>query len=258
MNTTNTLNESFQRSQWEDYALCYDGLLHIKPYQEMLSRVACAVAKEPFEAILDASCGTGNFETALYETQYGNTGAVVGIDSSSEMLARAKQKCGNLSMFSFYEADLNKTLGFENETFSAVVSINTLYAVEDPSYTLEEFYRVLKPGGKLFLVTPKHGYENGLILKDHCGSSLPDDFWKDAHKSPEREECLIRKAVNDKDVIQSMLSVARHNRNIIFNTPFHFFCDEELGVLLSKVSFAVRNASPTYANQSVFIIAQKE
>jgi ubiquinone/menaquinone biosynthesis C-methylase UbiE len=140
----------------------------LTPYKELLVSVVDSVLQGPQGIILDASCGTGNFEQTLYGIDGSNNFPVVGIDSSREMLKRARSKHSNNENISFLEADLNVPLPFNDGTFVQVVSINTLYAVEDPKKTLEQFHRVLTPGGQFSLVTPVQGFENGEILRVEC------------------------------------------------------------------------------------------
>lgn len=242
---------------WNDYARCYDSLIHLKPYMSMLKTVASHVKSGPKKSLLDASCGTGNFEQILLESPINHSMSITGVDNSKEMLARARQKCAGSVCVTFIEADLNHPLRFNGDTFSQIVSINTLYAVVNPRYTLEEFYRVLKQEGQLLLVTPKEGYENGEILKEHCESKLPSSFWANVHSSPERESLLIHEAIKEKNVTEDMLAVARHNKSIAANDTYHFFRQEDLAKLLVDVGFSVTQNSRTYADQALFIIATK-
>ena len=248
---------SFPPTSWEEYARCYDSLCHLTPYMNMLRLVASHVHTGVQETLLDASCGTGNFERVLLESPMNHLMSIVGVDSSKEMLARAQRKCAESACVTFRETNLNCPLAFDHKSFSQVVSINTLYAVENPRFTLSEFFRVLKVGGQLLLVTPKAGYENGLILAEHCESKHPNSFWGYVHGSPEREECLIREAIKEESIIEDMLTVARHNRNIGANCNFHFFSPEDLLLLLADVGFSVTQNSRTYADQALFIIATK-
>ncbi|MBP6949238.1 MAG: methyltransferase domain-containing protein [Candidatus Pacebacteria bacterium] len=256
MNTP-TAVRAFSQDDWNDYARCYDSLAKLTPYVEMVKGVAQKVLLGERGPILDAACGTGNFESSLLSEQIHQTFQATGVDSSQAMLRRARRKCEKYEGVSFIEADLNVTLPFGNETFKQLVSINTLYAVSSPRDTLLEFGRVLQKGGVLHLVTPKYGYENGLILKSHCGSSLPDDFWTNAHATPEREEFLIREAISDEGLIEDMLSAAKYNRLIGRTGIFHFFKEEDLIDLLSRTSFSVVRSSLTYADQALFITATK-
>jgi ubiquinone/menaquinone biosynthesis C-methylase UbiE len=250
------MSETFVQDDWSRYAQCYDSLLALQPYVDMLREVAGVVANEKLGHVLDASCGTGNFEKILcMRTPQKFT--LVGIDMQTAMLERARAKCMAWQECSFEEANLDTRLRFDDDSFSHIVSLNTLYAVQDPQATLREFYRVLIPHGKVFIVTPHEGYENGLILKEHCRSIHPDAYWAHVHESPEREEKLIREAIADEQMASDMLTVAYFNRNIAHNGAFHFYRPEELTKLLESVGFSITRVSMTYAKQDIFAIAQK-
>jgi ubiquinone/menaquinone biosynthesis C-methylase UbiE len=159
--TSLAVAKSFAVQKWGEYAYNYDALLALAPYRRMMWEVVQEVIAGDQETILDASCGTGNFEHILCGVVGKPIKKIIGVDSSHEMLDAAKDKNAGIEQVTFLGTDLNKKLLFKDNAFTQVVSINTLYAVESPEFTLSEFHRVLKPGGKLLHVTPKHGYENG-------------------------------------------------------------------------------------------------
>jgi ubiquinone/menaquinone biosynthesis C-methylase UbiE len=250
--------QTFFDADWNEYARCYDALMYLTPYRRTINKVATDVLFGPKGYILDASCGTGNFEMIFSGLENAKSFPVIGIDTSKEMLARAKQKCAEFGSVTFAEANLNQALPFPSGTFSQVVSINTLYAVKDPEVTLREFHRVLIPQGKLHLVTPKYGYENGEMLRDHARSTKPSEYWKEVHKSAEREELLIREAIKNESLVSDMLTVARHNRAIASNdVVFHFFQKVELVDLLKQIGFVIQEISLVSSDQDIFITAKK-
>lgn len=51
----------------------------------------------------------------------------------------------------FVAADLNRELPFEDESFDAVVFANAIHRLYNPAGAIREFYRVLRPGGRLYL-----------------------------------------------------------------------------------------------------------
>lgn len=244
---------SFDVEDWGGYAACYDALNELTPYQELQRRVAAELGSLDGQRVLDAACGTGNLTRILL---WQGRGEIWGVDFSEEMLQRARQKCTGERVH-FAWGDLNQPLQFEDGFFDQVVSINTLYALNHPAALLAEFARILKPGGKLILVTPKKGYENGLILKEHCQSQKPDEYWRDAHSSPEREWMLICEAIQEPSLRHQMMAVAEYNRKIGATTPFHFFDIAELSAIYEECGLTILKTGLTYAQQGLLLLAQK-
>lgn len=248
---------AFTQHDWDAYAQHYDCLNHLTPYQELQRTVAQEMLSFPGRNILNAACGTGNLEQELCWSAAKKPMAVYGIDSSKEMILRAKEKKLFGLHVHFSHLSLEGRLPFAHDTFDQVASINTLYAVKDPEKVLREFSRLIAPGGFLFLVTPKENYQNGLILKKHCRSEKPDHYWVDAHHSLEREELLIREAINDVDIQEEMIAVARFNRQISKTASFHFFSEQVLTSLVEQNGFHIFCCRPIYADQGLFLVAQK-
>lgn len=96
--------------------------------------------------ILDAGCGTGGMMNSL--EKYGN---VFGVDFSPEAIVFCKKR--NLSNIS--QASIEK-LPFSSQYFDIVVCLDVIYhqGVKDDRRAVQELYRVLKPGGRLFLRVP--------------------------------------------------------------------------------------------------------
>src|SRR6478735_3621716 len=99
--------------------------------------------------VLDVGVGTG-----LSLSDYARTTRICGVDISEPMLRKAlkrvrEQKLTNVDVLSVMDA---KNLAFPDAFFDAVVAQYVITAVPDPEGTLDEFVRVLKPGGELILV----------------------------------------------------------------------------------------------------------
>ncbi|WP_145049883.1 MULTISPECIES: class I SAM-dependent methyltransferase [Paenibacillus] len=91
------------------------------------------------EYILDLGCGTGDLthEISLYEVE------IVGIDASSDMIRRARDKYPHLE---FREGDAHH---FEtNRLFDAVFSNAALHWMRDPQLVVRSIWNALKPGGR--------------------------------------------------------------------------------------------------------------
>lgn len=240
----------FAEHDWDIYAECYDALLHITPYQQLLHQARDTLQLHPNSRLLDLCCGTGNFISTLPCRDI----KISGVDFSVSMLQRAQQKH---PLVEFIHADVNKTLPFEDQIFDSVVSINALYALQNPEAILCEISRILIPEGTLVLATPKKGFDNGLILKAHAKSTKPDSFWQNPHTSPQREESLIREAVSDETLVKQMIYVAQQNRLIAGTSTFHFLSPVELTEMIRNAGFNILSVSPTYANQGTLVRAQK-
>src|SRR5256885_9902462 len=99
--------------------------------------------------ILDVGVGTG-----LSLSDYSRSTKLCGVDISEPMLRRAQQRVralglSNVETLAVMDA---KNLAFRDAFFDAVVAQYVITAVPDPERTLDDFIRVLKPGGELILV----------------------------------------------------------------------------------------------------------
>lgn len=89
--------------------------------------------------VLDVGVGTG-FTTGHLEN-------AVGIDLSLEMLRRARHP-GHLVRADFLRSP------FRDETFDTVVFAGSFYYLNDPTVGLREAARLLRPGGRILLLSP--------------------------------------------------------------------------------------------------------
>src|ERR1700686_3502257 len=99
--------------------------------------------------ILDVGVGTG-----LSLSDYSPTTKLCGVDISEPMLRKAQSRVralglGNVETLAVMDA---RNLAFADSSFDAVVAQYVITAVPDPEATLDDFIRVLKPGGELILV----------------------------------------------------------------------------------------------------------
>jgi phosphatidylethanolamine/phosphatidyl-N-methylethanolamine N-methyltransferase len=99
--------------------------------------------------ILEVGLGTG-----LSLLSYRPSNRIVGIDISAGMLRRAQDRVierglTNVDALAVMDA---KHLALPDASFDVVVAQYVITAVPDPETTLDEFVRVLKPGGEIILV----------------------------------------------------------------------------------------------------------
>src|SRR5665647_2241174 len=99
--------------------------------------------------ILDVGVGTG-----LSLSDYSPTTTLCGVDISEPMLRKAQARVRALALKNVETLAVMdaKNLAFPDSFFDAVVAQYVITAVPDPEGTLDDFIRVLKPGGELILV----------------------------------------------------------------------------------------------------------
>ena len=112
--------------------------------------------------VLDAGCGTSNLSVRLEKL-----GAdVIGTDYSLEGLRIGRSKSPGIKLL---QNDLNINLPFKDCSFDKVVSCNTLYLLPSENLTsvFNEFYRVLKPGGKVVITNLTRDFRPYKIYFNH-------------------------------------------------------------------------------------------
>jgi phosphatidylethanolamine/phosphatidyl-N-methylethanolamine N-methyltransferase len=128
-------------------------------------KASIAAAERIGGRILEVGVGTG-----ISLPDYARSNRLVGIDISEPMLLKAKERVAEFGLDnveSLSVMDVNH-LGFPDESFDVVVAQYVITAVPDPEAALDEFARVLKPGGEIVLVNhisaeggPRRAFELG-------------------------------------------------------------------------------------------------
>lgn len=102
--------------------------------------------------VIDIGCGPGNFTRRFAETVSPN-GLAIGFDGSRPMLERAQTEEGGDPETLAYVLGDATNLPFEDATADAICCFAALHMFPDPFRSLDEMARVLKPGGRLALLT---------------------------------------------------------------------------------------------------------
>jgi SAM-dependent methyltransferase len=130
---------------------------HLAVYEWIAARVAGAV-------VLDMACGEGYGSSVLART----AGSVVGVDGNPEAHEHARLRYTRPGLS--FEWGAVETYG-EPGCFDAVVFLQTIEHVADPSAVLSHFARILRPGGAAYVSTP-----NVLTLAPP-GAAKSDNPW---------------------------------------------------------------------------------
>ena len=108
--------------------------------------------------VLEVGVGTG-----ISLPDYARTTQLYGVDISEPMLSKARErvtelKLSNVEGLSVMDA---ADLSFPDASFDVVVAQYVITTVPDPEAALDEFARVLRPGGEIVLMS-RVGAEDGL------------------------------------------------------------------------------------------------
>lgn len=229
---------------WTRYLKVYDVLNLLIPYQELLETICAELEIKPGEKILEAGCGTGNLAIKIKE----KGGDVIGLDNCKEALEIYKEKDPNAKILL---ADLTKNLPFSDNYFDKIVCSNTLYIIPKEKHlsVLKEFYRILKPQGKIVLVNPVKGGSPIKIYLEGIRKSLKrNGCWKTL-------KTLIL-------MIAPTIQILYYNSKIRKEDEkgsYHFFDFNEQEKLLQKTGFrTISQTKFVYANQSILNVAVKD
>lgn len=115
--------------------------------QETISRDIKATANF---RILDAGCGTG----AMLEELAKKYWSCFGADVSPKSISFCKQR----GIKNVRAVNFEKKLPFKNNFFNVITCLDVLEHVTNDQKLLGEFYRILTPGGRLYLTVPAYNF----------------------------------------------------------------------------------------------------
>ncbi len=128
----------------------YDFLNHLLSlgvdYSWRRTMIRRALGKDE-RALLDVACGTGDVALAL--RRYRPRARIVGLDFSPGMLELARKKSARVGAGLELVAGSAEALPFPDASFDLVTIAFGIRNVVDRQKALREFYRVLKPGGRV-------------------------------------------------------------------------------------------------------------
>jgi trans-aconitate methyltransferase len=103
--------------------------------------------------VLDVGCGTGAISAGI-AGMVGETGAVVGIDSSQHLIAKGREDHAAVRQLTLLEADLFTWC--PDEKFDLIISARVLQWLNNPGEALAKFKSLLNPGGIVSVLDYNH------------------------------------------------------------------------------------------------------
>lgn len=141
------------QAMFNNIAPRYDLLNHLlsmgldRLWWRRTAHVFAPILKNPEAQIVDLCCGTGDQTIALHNARPANATAIIGLDFSSQMLARARQKFATENI-TWLEGDAMH-LPFADDSIDLVTCAFGFRNLPDYAAGLREISRVLKPGGQV-------------------------------------------------------------------------------------------------------------
>lgn len=184
----------------------------------------------PGQRLLDAGCG----RYLKFCKELSGTARVVGIDLGSTL------ETDNQSAPFGVRGDLSR-LPFASEQFDMVISRSVVEHLDDPLLAFREIGRVLRPGGKVVIVTPnKYDYVSLIAaitpyrlhrrLVSRIFQSSEDDVFPTRYRANTLSS--MRKAMNSAGFIERELGTINHYPAYLTFSPVLF----RLGVLYERLT----------------------
>ena len=108
------------------------------------------LALQPGQTVLDVACGTGRFTRAFGEA-VGPEGLAIGLDGARSMLSRAVEETGSPNVV-YLRADAVAP-PLLSSTVDALCCFAALHMFAEPERALDSFARIIRPGGRIVLLT---------------------------------------------------------------------------------------------------------
>ena len=168
------------------------------------------------------------------------------LDFSEEALKICEEK--EYGIETIY-ADLSQPLNFEDSFFDGIVSNNVIYtlAKDKRDSVFKEFYRILKPGGKIIISNIKDEFSPFAIYKKHILVSISQNG-------------LFRTLAILVKMIYPTLKMFYYNSLIQKNNQqgsYSFLSQVEQENLLKTNGLTIKLSKLVYADQAVMTIYEK-
>jgi len=225
---------------WHAYVPVIRTLKNSFEYRNMMGMVNRELRLSLSDRVLDAGCGNGFW----LKENLGLFGTGVGIDGEYRMILEAISSLGGDPRIELRDFDLNFHLPFENDSFDKIVNMLVLgYLEEGGRVALDEFARMLKPGGRVAVATPvKHADFYEVLKSEVKNRENHGSFWSGLKRLPLGALAVIfGKIVELKET----------------SGEYHFHTKEELESEFKKRGLRVVFSSYAYANQAIVVVAEK-
>ncbi len=142
-------HDKANEKKWDIRARTFDKKKH-DYFRLMQKMVISMLDLRENSNFLDLGCGTGWAVCYVCSLLKGR-GNFIGIDISKEMVEKAGINAQGLDNIAFYKAS-SEDLPLKNNYFDYIICTNSFHHYLNPLKALAEVHRVLKPGGKIYIL----------------------------------------------------------------------------------------------------------
>ncbi len=150
-----TKHVQMNKAMWDKWAEA-DTLDNNGPQSRFLradqNKVISLLNIQPNVHLLDIGCGTG-WAVGQAANLVDGKGLFYGVDLSPKMIEKAKSNFSGKDNFRFLQAN-SESIPLEDNFFDIIICNNSFHHYLHPDKALKEMYRLLKSGGKLYLLDP--------------------------------------------------------------------------------------------------------
>jgi ubiquinone/menaquinone biosynthesis C-methylase UbiE len=141
------------KAKWDRWSESADGKGLVYEYLRRGQRRLLSMAdlKENM-TFLDLGCGTGQ-AIGLAAKSVNYKGSFYGVDLSSGMVEKAKENFRDLENFHFIIAN-SESIPLQDNFFDIIICSNSFHHYLHPEKAMSEISRLLKTGGKLYILDP--------------------------------------------------------------------------------------------------------
>jgi ubiquinone/menaquinone biosynthesis C-methylase UbiE len=157
--------------QWDHHVSVYEAVF--EPFTLQLAEPAiAALALSRGQSVLDVGAGSGGAALAMAARGL----AVTAVDASPRMVARIRARAASGGLSIRAEAMDGQALALGDGTFDAALSVLGVILFPDPVRGLTEMLRVVRPGGRMAVVTwtEPHNYELAAELRAAVQAMWPE------------------------------------------------------------------------------------
>jgi ubiquinone/menaquinone biosynthesis C-methylase UbiE len=144
-----TRHDELNASKWDERSKTFDDR-RFNYFRLMQKKLVSSLNLKEGQRLLDLGCGTGwavRYAAGLVHER----GEFYGIDISPKMIEKAEASSSGFNNVHFSITSAEQ-LPFDDNFFDFIICSNSFHHYFNPDKVLSEVYRVLKPGGRIYIL----------------------------------------------------------------------------------------------------------